>query len=97
MQIARVRQRIVASHKHAAYLGTRLYVLEPVSPQGQPTGETVVAVDMVDAGVGDLVLVCSEGRWAREHFGAASPVRSTIVAVLSGIDVEGGTSDGDRA
>jgi len=88
MQLARVRKRIVATQKHPAYRGAKIFVLETVNPQGEPTGETLVALDMVDSGVGDLVLACSEGRWAREQFGESAPIRSTIVGVISGVEVE---------
>lgn len=88
MQIARVCKHIVATRKHEAYRGCKLLLVEPVDREGKPAGEEVVAVDLVDAGVGDLVLVSSEGRFAREQFGMTAPVRSTVVAIIDGLDYE---------
>ena len=88
MQIGRITRRLVATYKHAAYEGQRIYLVQLLNGKQDATGETLVAVDLVDAGVGELVLTCSEGRWARQQFGENAPVRSTIVAVLAGVDVE---------
>jgi microcompartment protein CcmK/EutM len=62
--------------------------VEPVDRHDAPAGEQIVAVDLVAAGVDDLVLVSSEGRFARELFGLSAPVRSTIVAIIDGIEFE---------
>ena len=88
MQIARVHSHIVATRKHPAYEGRKLFMVRPLGRDLAPAGEALLAVDLVDAGVGDLVLVSSEGRFAREVTGATSPVRSTIIAVLAGVDFE---------
>lgn len=88
MQIARVRKHIVATRKHEAYRGKKLLLVEPVDRDDAPAGDPILAVDLVDAGVNDLVLVSSEGRFARELFGASSPVRSTVIAIVEGIDFD---------
>ena len=86
MQIARVVTHVVTTRKHHAYTGRKLLLARPVDSRGRYQGEPVVAIDLVDAGKGDLVLISSEGRWARECFGSDAPVRSTIVAVVGGVD-----------
>jgi microcompartment protein CcmK/EutM len=88
MQIARILKHVIATRKHVAYKGRKLLVAQPLTPALKPQGEQLVAVDMVDSGVGDLVLVTSEGRWAREQFGDDAPIRSLVVAVLAGVDCE---------
>jgi ethanolamine utilization protein EutN len=88
MQIARILGCVIATRKHAAYKGRKLLVAQPLDRVLRPQGQQLVAVDMVDAGVGDLVLVTSEGRWAREQFGDAAPIRSLVVAVLAGVDCD---------
>lgn len=88
MQISRILGHVVATRKHASYTGRKLLVAQPLGATLKPQGEQLVAVDMVDAGVGDLVLVSSEGRWAREQFGDDAPIRSLVVAVLAGVEYE---------
>jgi microcompartment protein CcmK/EutM len=88
VQIARVLCHVVATRKHAAYEGHKLLLVEPLGRELTTAGEELLAIDLVDAGVGDLVLVSSEGRFAREIAGATSPVRSTIIAVLAGVDFQ---------
>ena len=88
MQIARVLKHIVATRKHEAYRGWKLLLVEPVDRHDDPAGEQIVAVDLVDAGVDDLVLLSSEGRFAREMVGESAPVRSTIVAIIEGMEYE---------
>lgn len=88
MQIARVLRNVVATRKHVAYRGRKVLLVQPLGRDLVPHGDQLVVVDLVDAGVGDLVLVCSEGRFAREVCGLDSPVRSTVIAVLAGVQFE---------
>ena len=88
MQIARVLKNLVATRKHDAYRGKKILIVQPLDRNDKPAGEQVVAVDLVDAGIGDLVLVSSEGRFARETFGKDAPIRSMIVAILEGVEYE---------
>jgi microcompartment protein CcmK/EutM len=88
MLIGRICRRLVATVKHPAYENQRIYMVRILNHREEATGESLVALDLVDSGVGDLVLTCSEGRWARQQFGEQAPVRSTIVAVLAGMDVD---------
>jgi len=83
MRLARVRGNVVSTIKHPTYEGRTLLLCQPVTPTGEPRGEQVVAVDHVQAGVGDLVLVLTEGNGVRQILGAnAGPIRSVIVGVV---------------
>lgn len=86
MQIARITGPVVSVHKHSAYDGLKLLLAQPLDGQLVSSGEPLVAVDLVDAGIDDLVLVTSEGRWARARFGEDAPIRSVIVAILAGVE-----------
>ncbi len=90
MHIARIAGHVVSVHKHSAYVGKKLLLVQLLDAALQSSGDPVVAVDMVDAGAQDLVLVTSEGGWAREQFGKDTPIRSTIVAIVAGVDVKDG-------
>jgi microcompartment protein CcmK/EutM len=88
MQIARVTGPVVAVHKHPSYEGLKLLLAQPLTAALEDSGDPVVAVDLMDAGTDDLVLITSEGQWARARFGDRAPIRSVIVAVLEGVEYD---------
>ena len=60
--------------------------MDKISPTGQPLGGYLVAVDSVDATVGQTVLVIDEGNSARQIIGDASaPIRSVIVGIVDDV------------
>jgi ethanolamine utilization protein EutN len=88
MILARVVGNVVATQKNERYANARVMMCQPVTPQGEEWGATLLALDSVDAGVGDTVLVVQEG-WgastaATGEQGAA--IDSAIVGVVDRID-----------
>jgi microcompartment protein CcmK/EutM len=73
---------VVAPRKDAELEGHRLLVVRPVDLEGKPSGTALVAVDRVDAGEGDVVLVNKEGSGARLMLGNRIPVQAVVVAVV---------------
>ena len=60
--------------------GCKLLVVQPQLTDGRPDGDPLLAVDGVGAGVGEEVMITSDGRGAREMLGhEATPVRWTII------------------
>jgi ethanolamine utilization protein EutN len=89
MLIGRVTGNIAATIKHPVYKSRKLLNVAILQPDRAPTGESVVAVDSVDAGIGDLVLVTQEGRSAMTVIGQTEvPVRTVIVAIIDSIELE---------
>ena len=89
MILARVVGNVVATQKNERYASARVMMCQPVTPQGEETGATLLALDSVDAGVGDTVLVVQEG-WgastaATGEQGAA--IDSAIVGVVDRVDL----------
>lgn len=81
---------MVATVKHGSLEGRRLLVIRPLTPEGAPDGETLIALDAVDAGPGDRVLVNQEGRSAEGILGLEKiPVRSVVVGVVDEVRSEG--------
>jgi ethanolamine utilization protein EutN len=79
---------VVATVKHPSYIGTKLLVVQPVSAEGDPLGPSLLAVDRVQAGPGELVLVMREGNGVRQLFGVEIlPIRSIIVAIVDQVDL----------
>ena len=88
MKLARVVSTAVATQKHPFYRGRKTFMVEPLRLDGAPDGSNFVAVDGVQAGIGDLVLLLQEGSSARQIFGdPQAPVRSVIVGIVDHVDV----------
>jgi microcompartment protein CcmK/EutM len=88
MIIAKVVGTVVATRKDERLLNAKLMVSRPMDPSGKPEGSYLVAVDTVDAGVGETVLIVS-GSSARMAAGQKDcPVDAAIVGVIDRIDVE---------
>lgn len=79
---------MVATEKHAHYLGHKILVVQPVDPTGKPKGRSLLAVDGVQAGIGDLVLVVDEGGSARAVIGdeSAVTIRTAICGIVDRVD-----------
>jgi len=89
MILARVLGNVVATQKNERYTGARVMLCQPVTPSGEETGATLLALDSVDAGEGDTVLIVQEG-WgastaATGEQGAA--IDSAIIGVVDRIDL----------
>jgi len=95
MRLCRVEGSVVATAHHPAFDGRKLLVVQPMEPAPaadkaplRPTGTSFLAVDNVQAGAGDLVLVMSEGNGVRQlmKMGPQVPIRSLIVAIVDDVD-----------
>jgi ethanolamine utilization protein EutN len=89
MLIGKVTGNIAATIKHPVYKAQKLLTVEILNPKRVPTGESVVAIDSVEAGIGDLVLITQEGRSAMAVVGQSEvPVRTVIVAIIDKIEIQ---------
>lgn len=88
MLIGKVRGAIHSTINHPFYDGRKMLIVDYLSHEGNPTGEYVIAIDVVDTGVGETVLVLDEGNSARQIVDDSNaPVRSIIVAVVDQISI----------
>jgi microcompartment protein CcmK/EutM len=88
VKVCRVVAQIVSTVKHEAYAGTKLFAVQPLDERGHDIGQSYVAVDRARSGIGDTVLVLTEGNGARQLFGVAKlPIRSVIVGVVDEVHV----------
>jgi microcompartment protein CcmK/EutM len=88
MLLAKVVGTVVATRKDERLLSAKLLVSRPIDPSGKPEGAYLVAVDTVDAGVGETVLIVS-GSSARMAAGLKDcPVDAAIVGVIDQIEIE---------
>lgn len=90
MYIGRVSGTVVATIKNELYVGRKLLVVDRLDLAGQPTAKYDIAVDMVQAGVGDLVLVLDEGNSARQIVGREpdGAIRAVIVGIVDQVALE---------
>ena len=89
MYIGRVFGTVVATIKHPTFANRKLLLVERISPEGEADKKYDVAVDVVQAGVGDRVLVLDEGNSARQIIGMEpnGAIRAVVVGVIDEIDV----------
>lgn len=89
MRLARVIGTIVATIKHPSYDGQKIMLCQPLDPQGEAMGKQMIAVDSVQAGIGDHVLILTEGTGVRQILGKeAGPIRSLIVGIVDQVDLQ---------
>ena len=90
MTLCRVVGNVVNTVKHPILAGHKLMVCKPLDPaSGAPCGSRMVAVDTVQAGIGDTVLVIDEGNAARRILAdSTAPVRTVIAAIVDRVDMK---------
>ena len=89
MILAKVLGNVVATQKNHRYDNARMMLCESITPEGEGTGYTVLALDAVDAGVGDTVLIVQEG-WSASTTAtgkAGAAIDSAIIGVVDRIDL----------
>jgi len=90
MKIARVQGSVVSTIQHEFFDGERLLLCDVVAPSGEPTGSYTIAVDVVDAGAGDTVLLLDEGSSARQLFDIETgPIRAVVVGIVDEVVSDG--------
>jgi len=78
---------VVATVKDSTYLGRTILMVLPVDKQNKPTGTPVLAIDKVQAGPGDRVLVMTEGNSARQLLNSDNiPTNMVIVGIVDDIE-----------
>ncbi|HQR38524.1 MAG TPA: EutN/CcmL family microcompartment protein [Blastocatellia bacterium] len=90
MILGRVVGNVVATQKNDRYEGSRVMIVEPIGLEGERSGAEFLALDSVDSGPGDVVLVVREG-WAASTAATGRPqaaIDSAIIGVVDHIDFE---------
>ena len=89
MLLAKVKGNLVSTQKNSNLVGFKLLIVHPIDLNDNYIGKKdVVALDMVDAGIGDTVLLLQEGKSVQQILGHKNaPVHSIVVAVVDSIDV----------
>lgn len=88
MLLAKVVGTVVATRKDERLVGHKLLLVHPVDPHGKPSGAPIVAVDTVDAGSGETVLIVSGSSARMAADLADTPVDAAIVGVVDSAALE---------
>ena len=89
MKIARVIGTTISTIKDEKVRGSKLLIVRQTDETGEFIGKSFVAVDLVDAGVNDLVLT-GEGSSARQTYQTKEcPVDAVVIAVIDHLEVDG--------
>lgn len=87
MHLGKIIGNVVATRKDERLMGCKLMLTQPINNKEEPIGDSIVAVDTVGAGIGEIVIY-TRGTAAR--IGADrrdSPIDCAIVGIVDNIDV----------
>jgi microcompartment protein CcmK/EutM len=91
MLIARVIGTTVATIKDEKLIGRKLLIMQQTDEHGQGIGKPYVAIDTLDAGIGDLVLTAAGSSARQTQITKDTPVDAVIMAVIDSLEVGGKT------
>jgi ethanolamine utilization protein EutN len=90
MIIGRVLGEVVATRKHRSHEGRKILLVQPLALDDSARGEPILALDTVDAGIGDRVLVVQEGYSAMTAAGRPmSPIDMSVIGVVDEVELAG--------
>ncbi len=89
MIIAQVTGLVVSTMKHESLTGSKLLIVQETNVRGGNVGAPMVAVDVVDAGEGDLVLVACGSAARRTDITHDRPVDCVIMAIVDTLQSNG--------
>jgi ethanolamine utilization protein EutN len=82
MQIGLVVGHAVATVKHPTLNGCRLLIVQPLTPDDQPDGEPILAIDQLGAGAGMSVILTTDAVQVREMVRSKNtPIRYSVLGL----------------
>ena len=88
MLISRVIGDLVATQKHPTYEGQKILLVQPLNLDGTERGDAFVALDAANAGIGDVVLLATEGFSAFSSVGRhLAPIDMAVIGVVDRVDL----------
>ncbi len=88
MLLGRVVGNVVSTQKNEKLVGSKLLLVQPLDLEGRDRGTPVMAIDGVDAGVGDRVLLVQDGKAAMQVLGRGlAAVDAAVVGVVDAVEL----------
>ena len=88
MQLARVVGDVVATRKDANLAGLKLLILQPLTPEREDAGRTLIAVDPMGAGVGEEVFFVRGREASLPFYPVEPPVDASVVGIVDHWDLD---------
>jgi microcompartment protein CcmK/EutM len=89
MILAKVIGQVIATQKEPSHEGKKILLIQALNLQNELTGEPFVALDAVDAGIGDRVLAIQEGFSAMTAVGHTdAPIDAAVIGVVDMVEME---------
>ena len=86
MKLGRVAGTVVSTISAPVFEGQRLLLCDLLRPDGEVSGDYLIAVDVVDAGAGETVLILDEGTGARQIVDIpVAPIRAVVVGIVDDV------------
>lgn len=89
MLLGKVIGTVVSTQKEEQLKGFKFYIVEQVDANNHPTGDTIVAVDSVGSGIGEVVLYATGSSARQTKITENKPIDAVIVAIVDTWEVEG--------
>ncbi len=90
MQIARVKGTVVSTDKSENLIGLKLMLVKPIDIETfEEKGALLVAVDVIGAGVGEVVMLVGGSCSRQTELTDGKPVDQAIAAIIDSVDVHG--------
>ena len=89
MLIAQVVGDVVSTMKDEKIVGRKLLIVREVTTENEIVGKPIVAIDTVDAGVGDVVLIAQGSSARQTNSTKDTPTDAVIFAIVDSLEVEG--------
>ncbi len=88
MLMGRVIGDVVATQKAPSHEGRKILVVQPLNLDGSDRGDAVLALDAVDAGIGERILLTTEGFSAMTSVGRPnSPIDMAVIGIIDEVDL----------
>jgi microcompartment protein CcmK/EutM len=89
MRLARVTGTVVSTRKEPSIRSLKLLLVQPTKPDGEASGEPLVAVDAVGAGVHEIVLIAQGSSARMTELSNERPVDAVIMAIVDVVEIGG--------
>ena len=89
MRLGKIIGTVVSTILEKGYDSKKILIVQPIAPDGKEKGTAFLAIDMVQAGVGETVLTIEEGNSARQviNDNEIFTVKTVVAAIVDEISV----------